>query len=292
MKARCRPLLILLLLAAATLTGCEPLSNFSSAAGSQPPPAGALVVSFIDVGQGDAVLVQAGGNSYLVDAGKPQEGPNVVDFLKGRGVESLDGIVVSNPDADHIGGFLDVLDAFEVSTVYLSGDPKGTATYNSFLRGVRDEGSEVREVRSGGQEDWGGARMDVISPPPGDLFSETNDNSLGILLTFGRARVLLAGDAESKGEEYMSTGPYTGPLTVLKVTHHGSNTSSTPLFLNRFKPKIAVIQVGEDNSYGHPTPQTLRRLQTVGAKVFRNDEHGDVIVTIKDDKADVAVTKP
>ena len=132
----------------------------------------------------------------------------------------------------------------------------------------------------------------MISPPADELFSETNDNSVGILLTFGTARVLLAGDAEKKGEEYMSGEGHTGPLTVLKVTHHGSNTSSTPLFLSRFKPKIAVIQVGEDNTYGHPTPQTLRRLQTVGAKVFRNDEHGDVIVTIRDNKADVAVTEP
>ncbi len=131
----------------------------------------------------------------------------------------------------------------------------------------------------------------MISPPPGELFKETNDNSVGILLTSGTARVLLAGDAEKKAEEYMSNGPHAGPLTVLKVTHHGSNTSSTPLFLSRFKPEIAVIQVGADNSYGHPTPQTLERLRRAGAKVFRNDEHGDVIVTIKDDKADVAVTK-
>ena len=114
---------------------------------------------------------------------------------------------------------------------------------------------------------------------------------MGILLTHGSARVLLAGDAEKKSEEYMSNGSYTGPLTVLKVTHHGSNTSSTPLFLNSFKPEIAVIQVGADNSYGHPTPQTLDRLQKAGAEVFRNDEHGDVIVTIDDEKADVAVTK-
>ena len=78
---------------------------------------------------------------------------------------------------------------------------------------------------------------------------------------------------------------------VLKVTHHGSNTSSTPLFLNSFKLDIAVIQVGADNSYGHPTPQALERLQKAGAKIFRNDENGDVIVTIKDEKVDVAVTK-
>jgi len=88
----------------------------------------------------------------------------------------------------------------------------------------------------------------------------------------------------------MSNGSHAGPLTILKVDHHGSNTSTTPLFLNRFPPEIAVIQVGE-NSYGHPTPQTLQRLRRTGAKVFRNDEHGDVIATIKDNEADVAVTK-
>lgn len=202
---------------------------------------------------------------------------------------------MSNPDADHIGGFLDVLDAFEVETVYVSGDDKGTLTYNSFLRAVGEEGSEVRVVRAGVRMDWGGVRADVIGPPTdaeGGLFSETNDNSVAILLTYGSARVLLAGDAEAKEEEYMAGGLYTGPLTVLKVTHHGSNTSSTPLFLSRFRPKIAVIQVGAENSYGHPTPQTLDRLRRAGAKVFRNDEDGDVIVTIKDEEVEVAVTRP
>jgi competence protein ComEC len=138
----------------------------------------------------------------------------------------------------------------------------------------------------------GGALKDVIAPPPGELFSETNDNSVAILLTYGTARVLLAGDAEASEEEYMASGPYTGSLTVLKATHHGSSTSSTPLFLSRFPPKIAVIQCGADNPYGHPTPETLDRLQRTGAKVFRNDEHGDVIVTIKEEKVNVAVTKP
>jgi beta-lactamase superfamily II metal-dependent hydrolase len=260
-----------------------------------PPPSGSLSISFIDVGQGDGVLVQAGGESYLIDAGRSEEGPNVVDFVRGRGVRVLDGIVVSNPDADHIGGFLDVFDAFPVETVYLSGDPKGTLTFNTFLRAARDEGSEVEVVRAGMLMDWGGVRADVIAPPTdaeGGLFPETNDNSVGILLTHGAARVLLAGDAEAKSEEYMANGPYTGPLTVLKVTHHGSNTSTTTPFLSRFRPKVAVIQVGADNSYGHPTPETLDRLRRAGTKVFRNDEDGDVIVTIKDQELEVAVTKP
>jgi competence protein ComEC len=284
------PLLLWLLLplvgACALIPGEGPLGA------ARPPPSGSLSVSFIDVGQGDGVLVQAGGKNYLIDSGRAEEGPKVVDFLRGRGVESLDGIVVSNPDADHIGGFLDVFDALEVKVVYLSGDPKGTLSYNSFLRGVRDEGSRVEVVRSGYRMDWGGVQADVIAPPPGELFSETNDNSVAILLTYATARILLAGDAEAREEEYMASGPYTGPLTVLKVTHHGSNTSSTPLFLSRFPPRIAVIQVGADNPYGHPTPEVLDRLQRSGARVFRNDEHGDVIVTIEEEKVEVAVTRP
>jgi competence protein ComEC len=287
--------LLLLMGVIVLLAGCDLLKGDYSLGGPSPPPSGSLSVSFIDVGQGDGVLVQAGGTNHLIDAGRPEEGPNVVDFLRSRGVRELDAIVVSNPDADHIGGFLDVFEAFEVERVYVSGDPKGTLTYNSFLRGVSEEGSEVEVVRAGRRLEWGGVRADVIAPPTdaeGGLFSETNDNSVAILLSYGSARVLLAGDAEAREEEYMANGPYTGLLTVLKVTHHGSNTSSTPLFLSRFRPKIAVIQCGADNPYGHPTPETLERLQRTGAKIFRNDEDGDVIVTIKDKQVDVAVTKP
>jgi competence protein ComEC len=197
---------------------CGLIPGEGSLGGVSPPPSRSLSVSFIDVGQGDAVLVQGGGENYLIDAGRAEEGPNVVDFLRGRGVENkLDAIVVSNPDADHIGGFVDVLDAFEVGVVYVSGDPKGTLSYNSFVRGVREEGSKVEVVRAGRRLDWGGVQADVIAPPPGELFSETNDNSVAILLTYATARVLLAGDAEAREEEYMAGGPYTGPLTVVNV---------------------------------------------------------------------------
>ncbi len=157
-------LLTLLLLVLILLTpACAELELLTggSRGGPDPPPSGSLSVSFIDVGQGDSVLVQAGGESYLIDAGRPEEGPNVVDFLRGRGVDSLDGIVVSNPDADHIGGFLDVFDAFPVETVYVSGDPNSTLTYNTFLRGVSDEGAQTEVLRTGALMDWGGVRADA-----------------------------------------------------------------------------------------------------------------------------------
>jgi hypothetical protein len=165
-KGTLAPLLLLLLLFFFLLLApaCSPLLGDAALGGPSPPPSGSLSVSFIDVGQGDGVLVQAGGTSHLIDAGRPEEGPNVVDFLRGRGVERLDGIVVSNPDADHIGGFLDVLEAFEVEAVYVSGDEKGTLSYNSFLGAVGEEGSEVRVVRAGARMDWGGVRADACVP--------------------------------------------------------------------------------------------------------------------------------
>src|SRR5215218_6304081 len=177
------PLLVVLIVLSGACAELELLTG-GSRGGPSPPPSGSLSVSFIDVGQGDGVLVQAGGEEYLIDAGRAEEGPNVVDFLRSRGVEDLDGIVVSNPDADHIGGFVDVFDAFEVGTVYVSGDPKGTLTYNTFLRGVRYEGSKLEVVRAGRRMDWGGVQADVLGPPPGELFSEINDNSVAILLTY------------------------------------------------------------------------------------------------------------
>jgi len=210
--------------------------------GADPPPSGSLSLSFIDVGQGDSLLVQAGGESYLIDAGRAEEGPNIVDFLRDRGVRDLDGVIVSNPDADHIGGFLDVFDAFPVETVFLSGDPKGTLTFNTFLRAAREEGSDTEVVRAGMLLDWGGVQADVIAPPTdaeGGLFSETNDNSVGILLTYGTARVLLAGDAEAKSEEYMAGGPYTGPLTVVKERKHKHVRTRFPRSARRRGPRAS-----------------------------------------------------
>jgi competence protein ComEC len=159
-KGLLAPLLLVLILLSPACAELELLTG-GTRGGPGPPPSDSLSVSFIDVGQGDSVLVQAGGESYLIDAGRPEEGPNVVDFLRSRGVDSLDGIVVSNPDADHIGGFLDVFDAFPVETVYVSGDPNSTLTYNTFLRGVRDEGAQTEVLRTGVLMDWGGVRADT-----------------------------------------------------------------------------------------------------------------------------------
>lgn len=291
------PALALLLLALAALpAGCGTLSL--SPATASPPPAGALALSFIDVGQGDSTLVQSGGESYLVDAGRPEEGPEVVDFLRSRGVDELDGVVATHPDADHIGGIPEVLEAMPVEAVYVSGGESGasagTSVEAAFLSSVEEEGADFVEVSAGDELSWGASEVTVLSPPASG-FSESNENSVITLIEHGTdpeaARVLLTGDSGAEAEEYISQGSETGPLAVLKVGHHGSSTSTTPLLLSRFRPHVAVVSAGEDNDYGHPTPQTLRRLRTAGAETFRTDEQGDVIVTLHEEELEVAVSE-
>ncbi len=278
----------LLALAALFVTGC---GVFGPATAS-PPPSDALVLSFIDVGQGDSTLVQSGGESYLVDAGRPGEGPEVVDFLRSRGVEELDGIVATHPDADHIGGMPEVLDAFPVEEVYVSGTASGTSTQAAFRSGVEEAGAETMEVSSGDEMTWGGSQVTVLSPPAGG-FDESNEDSVVTLLEHGPedTRALLTGDAGAEAEEYMSQGAETGPVAVLKVGHHGSDTSTSPLFVNSFQPHVGVVSVGEENDYGHPTPDVMSRLQRAGAETFRTDRRGDVSVTLHDGEMEVAVSE-
>ncbi|MDN5698496.1 MAG: MBL fold metallo-hydrolase [Rubrobacter sp.] len=258
---------------------------------ASPPASGALVLSFIDVGQGDSTLVQSGGESYLVDAGRPEEGPEVVDFLRSRGIEELDGVVATHPDADHIGGMPEVLEAFPVEEAYVSGSSSGTSTQAAFRSGVEEAGAETIEVESGDEMVWGGSDVTVLSPPGGG-FGESNEDSVVTLLEHGpeQTRVLLTGDAGAEAEEYMSQGSETGAVAVLKVGHHGSDTSTSPLFLNNFQPHVGVVSAGEDNDYGHPTPDVMSRLDRAEAETFRTDEQGDVIVTLHDGELEVAVS--
>lgn len=164
------PILALLILLTLTLApACRELEILlgEPMGGASPPPSGSLSISFIDVEQGDSVLVQAGGEDYLIDAGQPEQGPNVVDFLRSRGVDKLDGLVSSGPDADHSGGLPDVLEAFTVENIYLSGYSSPTITYNNTLRAMntekRTEGAEVTQVRAGDAMDWSGVQVDVWS---------------------------------------------------------------------------------------------------------------------------------
>jgi len=253
---------------------------------------GKLRVSVIDVGQGDAIFVEfPDGKTMLVDAGPraPQydAGERVVaPFLKRRSVSTIDLLVVSHPDNDHIGGVPTILDQFDVKRVIDSGQPALTKIYRQYLTGIANEQCVHESTRAGTMlKDFPGVRLYFLYPTPTFLTSDTternpnlNNTSVVVKLQYGGISFLLAGDVEKEAEAQLVAG-YGEFLksTVLKVGHHGSKTSSTHEFLEAVEPLHAVISVGQYNWFGHPSGVVLQRLEDMNVDISRTDEEGAII---------------
>ena len=248
--------------------------------GGTPTPALQLRMDFIDVGQGDAILIQRGAVAVLVDGG-PNE-TQVADYLQSRGIDDIDLLVATHPHADHIGGLADVLERFDVHEIWVNGDTTDSQTYANFAAAVaaeRSAGASYREVARWDSTQLGGMDILVLHPPY-DLTGDPNEDSVVVKITCGTVDVLLTGDATSDSEASMLGDALTQlDSEALKVGHHGSSTSSSTAFLAAVTPDVAIISVGAGNTYGHPTQEALDRLATEGASVYRTDLDGTVRLT-------------
>jgi len=243
---------------------------------STPPPT-TFRVHFIDVGQGDAILVEAGDADILVDGGP--SGSAVLSYLAGQVVPDIDLMVATHPHADHIGGLDDVLAQYDVREVWTNGATATTQTYKDFAAAVAAEGAIEREIRRGYSTEFGGVTLTALDPVD-PLTGDANGDSIVLRLSCGSADVLLTGDATENSEASMLADPsLVLDADVLKVGHHGSSTSTTNAFLDAVTPQDAVISVGAGNTYGHPTQETLNRLAAHGATVYRTDLDGTVVLT-------------
>ncbi|HLE76931.1 MAG TPA: DNA internalization-related competence protein ComEC/Rec2, partial [bacterium] len=254
---------------------------------------GHLVITVLDVGQGDAIVLQApGGATMLIDGGGDLEGlprgsdvgvRRVVPALRRLGVRRLDVVVLSHPHEDHAGGLAAVLKNFRVGLVLDAGLPHPAPGYVTLLRWIERTGIPYRLARRGMRLDLGGGVHAVVLHPEEPLLvgtgSDANLNSVVLRVTYGAIGVLFPGDLEAPIEwRLVDTGDDLGS-TVLKVGHHGSVTSSTPEFLDAVRPAVAVISVGAWNPFGHPHRRTLEALADIGATIYRTDEHGAVTMT-------------
>ena len=228
---------------------------------------GELRVHFIDVGQGDAILVDLDNIEILIDGGGRSSG--VVNYLNGYVDGTLEVMVATHPHADHIGGLIGVLDAFEVDEVWLNGDASTSQTYSQFMYEVKSEGAQVYEARRGDAIQVGELVFNVLHPV--NLSGTTNNNSIVLSLHYGEVDFLFTGDAEREAEASMLTVGIVQNAEILKVGHHGSSSSSSIPFLNMLRPKVAIYMAGENNSYGHPHEATIIALTGVGAKVYGTD---------------------
>ena len=236
---------------------------------------------FLDVGQGDSILVKYGNRTMLVDGGPIEAGPAVSSYLKSHGVNTIDVLVSTHPHADHIGGLLTVLREFPVKVVYDNGIAHTTQTYEEYLTLIDQKNIRYVVPQRGDIIDLGtGLTVQVLSPPPGGIAGgDLNENSIVLKITFGATSFLLASDTGFSAEDIMLSPGFDLKSDVLKVGHHGSKYSSGTAFLKAIDPKYAVIEVGAGNPYGHPAPATVARLEEIGSKVYRTDRDGNIVMT-------------
>lgn len=255
-----------------------------------------LEVTFLDVGQGDAALVLTpSGKSLLVDGGgflipgregRPKDEDRfdmgrdvVVPYLKRRGIDRLDAVLLSHPHPDHFGGLRSVFEAFPVGEFWWNGQKFPDASFDRLLEAVRRRGAEVRILKGGEIFPWAECGVDVFYPDRISAGRNINDNSLVVRLRFGDASVLFPGDIEKEGERALADKV---PIaaTVLKIPHHGSRTSSSVPFIDSVHPSIAVASLGEDNLFKFPHPGILEKYGRRGIAVYRTDIDGAVTVRL------------
>ena len=234
-----------------------------------------LAVYYLDVGQGDAILLQQNGATMLIDTGDNGIENQLLEQLQQLNVTELDYLVCTHYHADHIGGVVEVLQNITVKRVLLPSGTSTTQTYEDMLDAIEEKGIATSFPKIGYTGQLGEAEFQVVGPKYEDSDNQ-NDNSLMIRVQFGNASFLFTGDAESTEEaDTMATG-YEIQADVLKVGHHGSSTSTSERFLQAVNPVCAVISCGAGNDYGHPHEETLDTLSSAGVTVYRTDLSGAI----------------
>jgi len=239
-----------------------------------------LEVHFIDVGQADSILVLTPDNkAMLIDAGNNGDGNTVVSYLKAKNISTIDVLVGTHPHEDHIGGLDTVIKAFDVKSVYMPKVSSNTKTFEDVLTAINDKGLKVKTAKAGTSISLGSGIKTEIIAPNNDKYEDLNNYSAVIKLTYGSTAFLFMGDAEEKSEKEILNSGFNVKADVLKVGHHGSETSTSKEFLNAVSPDYAIISAGKDNKYNHPHDTTLEKLNKAGVKVYRTDKLGTIIMT-------------
>jgi competence protein ComEC len=240
-------------------------------------PVDLLAVHFIDVGEGDAILLVQGDYTMLVDGGPADMGTTVFTYLRDQGIGTLEYMVATHPFADHIGGLPDVLRRISVNNVLLPMVYHDTPAYNAFLRAVEDSGAEAAAPFAGHSFNLGDAYVTVLAPNPTDEWENRANYSIVLRVEFGSTSFLLMGDAMREVEANLLDSTAALSADVLKVARHGASSATTSGFLDAVNPSIAVISAGESNSF--LSNEVLRRLNGAGVHIFRTDTNGSIVIT-------------
>lgn len=241
----------------------------------------------LDIGQGDAILViSPGGDTMLVDGGNSRSDAQevILPYLSQQGIESLDVVVLTHPDADHVGGLPEVLRSLPVKHIVSTGQIHTSQIYTEFLQELKTkrdkQGTEVIRGVAGAEIPFDPSiKVSVLGPSPQSIEGEdTNNASIVLRIAYGQIAALLTGDAEGPQEEWMMAQDAGLTAQILKVSHHGSKFGSGTKLLDVSEPEVALISCGADNPYGHPHRAVLERLRRREVEVYRTDRSGTITV--------------
>lgn len=241
---------------------------------------GILAVHFLDVGQGDCEFIELpDGRCMLIDASEREYSSQIIETIDGFGYSKIDYVVGTHPHTDHIGGLADVIESFAIGEIYMPRASSNSKTFEYLLNTISDNGLKINTAVSG-KSIYSDDEMCIeLLAPVSESYEDTNNYSAVVKITYGENAFLFTGDAEKPAENEMLDNDYESlDCDIIKVGHHGSNTSSSIDFLEAVSPCYAVISCGEGNSYGHPHKEPLHRLASVGAEVYRTDLDGTVTI--------------
>lgn len=246
-------------------------------------------IYFLDVGQGDAACVICDGAVMLIDGGNKSNSSLIYSFLKSHNIQHLDYIIATHPDADHVGGLAGALNYATAGTAFCTVSAYDAEPFKDFIKYLGYRDCELSVPNSGDSFYLGCATVTIVYPDSG--VTKTDNTSIALRIEYGDTSFFFTGDCESDDEIAILRSGYDLKSDVLKVAHHGSKYSSTSSFINAVAPTYAVISVGGNNNYGHPTDDVLSRLKGTGVTLFRTDIQGDVHCTSDGSKVSFDVEK-
>ncbi len=239
-----------------------------------------LFVHYIDVGQGDCSLLVCDGKTMLIDAGENGHEEDVINYLRSQNIKKLDYIIASHQHSDHIGGLAEVIEEFGCDILIMprltKAQTPSNSTYTDFLNAIKK--SEIKTIASNPDDVYnlGSSVVEIFGPVTNDA-EDINNMSIVMKVTYGTTSFLFTGDAEKEEELEILDTDVDLDCNVLKAGHHGSKTSSSKEFLEKVTPEICIIQVGENNDYGHPHSAALKRIKKYTERIYRNDICGDIV---------------
>jgi competence protein ComEC len=239
-----------------------------------------MIVHYIDVGQGDSILIQVNNKNLLIDAGPKSDKKKLLDYLSSLNLHKLDYVIATHPHEDHIGNMADVIDDYNVLAFYAPKVQSTTKTFEQMVESLKSKNLKINVIKKGTDSINLGENTKVtVFSPTKDYYEDLNNYSPVIKIEYGKTSFLFTGDAQKDVEKEILANNEDISADILKVGHHGSSTSTTKDFLNKVNPSIGVISLGKDNTYNHPNDGTIKRLNQNKVTIYRTDKNGTVILS-------------